>query len=113
LRYVDDTEIQFYLRAADAMIVPASVAWFSGSAMLALSFDCPIVVPHRGTFIEMREALGPKWVRTYEGEVRSSVLRSAFEGRRHSGRPPLVERGYDWLLSGQEHLCVYREIVGV
>ncbi|MBF6063312.1 glycosyltransferase family 4 protein [Nocardia terpenica] len=112
LRYIDDTEMQFYLRAADAMIVPASFASFSGSAMLALSFDCPVVVPHRGTFIEMRETLGPQWVRTFEGGVRGGVLRAAFDGRRPPGRPPL-ERHYEWSISGREHLRAYREIAGV
>ncbi|GAA0532715.1 hypothetical protein GCM10011581_17420 [Saccharopolyspora subtropica] len=109
LGYIDDASMQYYLRAADAFVLSAAGASYSGSAMLALSFDCPVVVPHRGTFIEMREALGAEWVRTYEGGIRSAVLRSASQQGRPPGRPPL-ERFYEWSACGQEHLRAYREI---
>jgi beta-1,4-mannosyltransferase len=111
LQYVNDADLQFYLRSADALIVPTSLATYSGTAMLALSFDCPVVVPRRGTFIEMREALGPSWVRAYEGGIRPSVLRSAFARSRPHGQPAL-ERYYDWSATGREYLRAYLEIAG-
>ncbi|MBF6063286.1 glycosyltransferase family 4 protein [Nocardia terpenica] len=112
LGYIDDASLQYYLRAADAMIASSSLAFNSASAILALSFDCPVVAPHRGTFIEMREQLGAEWVRTYDGGIRSGVLRTAFGYQRPSGRPAL-ERYYEWSIAGREYLRAYMEISGL
>jgi beta-1,4-mannosyltransferase len=109
LKYIEDESIQYYLRAADAFVVPTSLASHSASAMLALSFDCPVIVPRRGTFIEMRETLGAEWVRTYEGGIRARVLRDAVARSRPEGRPDL-EPTYEWATAGREYLDAYRHV---
>jgi glycosyltransferase involved in cell wall biosynthesis len=48
---VPDDEIQRYFRAADAAVLPYSGEQLnSGAAMLALSFDCPIIAPRAQAF---------------------------------------------------------------
>jgi beta-1,4-mannosyltransferase len=111
LRYIPDEEIQYYLKASDCAIIATSLPTNSGSAFLALSFDRPVLAPHRGSFIEMRECLGSQWVRTYEGGLRKSVLQMAFAAERPEGSPPLADH-YDWSLTGEAHLRAYRELVG-
>jgi beta-1,4-mannosyltransferase len=108
--YVPDDDIQYYMRATDCVIAPTSLAVYSGAAMLALSYDRPVMLPHRGTFIEMRETLGAEWVHTYEGGLRASVLRCAFDVEQPSGSPPL-EQHHDWAVTGRMMLEVYRELI--
>jgi beta-1,4-mannosyltransferase len=62
LEFVNQNDIQKYLRAADLVILPYTQILNSGSAILALSFDRPILVPACGTLIELGEIVGPNWV---------------------------------------------------
>jgi beta-1,4-mannosyltransferase len=89
LRFVPDAEVQHYLRAADAVIISTSLSVNSGTAMLALSFDRPVMLPHRSTFAEMAETLGPGWVQTYDGGIRPHVLARAFDLEIPDGSPNL------------------------
>ena len=52
---VPDDDIQLYLRAADAAVLPYSGAQLnSGAAMLALSFDCPVIAPAEPAFERLK-----------------------------------------------------------
>jgi glycosyltransferase involved in cell wall biosynthesis len=108
LRYIEESEMQYFLRAADVMAVPTLLPVNSGSAMLALSFGCPVFAPHRGTFVEMREEIGPDWVRTYSGGLRSTVVRDALAQEAPEGLPPLD--GYSWEIAGQEYHRLFDEL---
>lgn len=52
LRYVADEELQVWLRAADAVVLPFREILTSGSAILALSFGRPVVAPALGCLPE-------------------------------------------------------------
>lgn len=52
-RFIDDAEMQLYHRAADAVVIPYREILTSGSAMLALSFGRPVVVPRLGALVDV------------------------------------------------------------
>lgn len=52
---VDDRELQYYLNAADFMVVPYRTILTSGSAILALSFGRPVIAPAMGALVELIE----------------------------------------------------------
>lgn len=54
LGLVPDTEIQCYMKAADIVVLPFARILSSGSAMLAMSFGRPVIVPAAGCL--------PEWV---------------------------------------------------
>jgi glycosyltransferase involved in cell wall biosynthesis len=96
LYFVDPNDVQIFLRAADLVVLPYKEILNSGSAILALSFDRPILVPSLGALAELRQVVGPDWVRPYEGELNSEVLRSAIHWAKirqvgPDARPPLEE----------------------
>ncbi len=111
LGYIADSDMQYYLRAADAMVLATSAVFNSASALLALSYDCPVIAPDQGAFVEMRETLGAEWIHTYQGGIRAGVLREAFTHRRPEGRLALEEH-YDWAVAGREHLDACLDIAG-
>jgi beta-1,4-mannosyltransferase len=110
LKFIPDDDLQYYLRAANFVAVPTTLATTSGSAMLALSFDRPVVIPHRAEYLEWREQLGETWLHTYEGGIRPGVLDRAFDAAPPEGRPPL-ERYHDWSSSSQRLLQALTELV--
>ena len=58
-------------------MLPFSDIMHSGSAMLALSFNRPVLVPARGSLPELQMRVGSEWVRTYDGELTAAILKDA------------------------------------
>ncbi len=79
LEYIPEEEVQRYLRAADLVVLPFRDLTNSGSALLALSFDRPILVPARGAMAEVQALVGGDWVCTYEGELTPDLLADALD----------------------------------
>ena len=67
-------------------MLPFSDIMHSGSAMLALSFNKPVLVPARGSLPELQARVGAEWVRTYEGELTPAVLTAAVAWAKSSDR---------------------------
>jgi glycosyltransferase involved in cell wall biosynthesis len=77
--FVKRDDVQKYLRAADLVVLPYVEILNSGSAILALSFDRPILVPARGALAELGEIIGSDWVKLYEGELSPEIVRTAVQ----------------------------------
>jgi glycosyltransferase involved in cell wall biosynthesis len=91
LEHVPDNDVQRYLRAADLVVLPFRDITNSASALLALSFDRPVLVPARGAMGELQLLAGADWVCTYDGELTPEVLARALDWatRGRSGVPRL------------------------
>ena len=88
LDFVAHDEVQTFLRAADLAVLPYREVLNSGSAILALSFACPVLVPARGAMAELQRDIGREWVHTYGGELRPETLREALGWAVHARRDP-------------------------
>jgi beta-1,4-mannosyltransferase len=111
LDHLPDEALQLPLRAADLVVLPFSRVLNSGSALLALSFDCPVVVPEQGSLVELRQQVGPDWVQTYPGEMDAVVLRRAVEWARRDGRgarAPLHR--LEWSEIATRHLHLFERL---
>lgn len=92
LEFIPDDDLQLYLNAADLVALPYREVLNSGSALLALSFDRPVLVPDRGAMAELRRAVGEAWVRTYKGALTARELAAALawaRAPRPAARAPL------------------------
>jgi beta-1,4-mannosyltransferase len=109
--YVDPEEIQLYFNAADLVVLPFRQILNSGSALLALSFEKPVLVPALGAMPELQEAFGLDWVRTYEGELTPEELQGALEWARRGHRPRLAQAtSLSWDEIAKRTLEAYVEI---
>ena len=111
LGHVPDQDVQRYLRAADLVVLPFTDITNSGSALLALSFDRPVLVPRLGAMGELESLVGPDWVRTYEGELTPAALERAIawaRGRRSDAQPDLS--ALDWPAIAEQTLDFYRRV---
>lgn len=97
LGLIQEDDIQLYLKAADLAVLPFLEILNSGTAMLSLSFNCPILVPEKGSMGELKGYVGDEWVRTYSGDLTSEKIQDALDwckGARTADCPDL-ER-FDW-----------------
>lgn len=74
LDFVPENDVPQYVAASDVMVLPFSDINNSGSAILGLSFDRPIIVPRRAAMIELEAAYGSPWVRTFEPPLTGDAL---------------------------------------
>lgn len=112
LRFIADREIPYVLGAADLVVLPYADIMHSGTALLALSFDRPVLVPDRGAMSELQEQVGPEWVRTYAGDFTPEVLADAMtwaERADRSDRAPLDD--LDWLHLARRTAELYRRLM--
>jgi beta-1,4-mannosyltransferase len=115
LEHAPDDRVQVYLRAADICVLPYRQVTTSGAAILALSFQLPIIAPAIGPFPALiGEAAGIAYDATDEG-----ALRDALEGARQLewGRCRAAIDAYlagiTWANVGRQHVDMYRCITGV
>ena len=107
LEHIPEVRVQHYLRAADLVVLPFRDITNSASALLALSFDRPVLVPERGAMGELRALVGADWVCTYEEELTPSVLVDAIEWA--AGRPAGAPRleALEWPAIARRTLAAY------
>lgn len=103
LEYVTHAKVAAYFRAADLIVLPFRKILNSGSAVLALSLDRPVLVPARGAMTELQEFAGAEWVSLYSGELTSETLERqlnwAVASAAARGRCRALElgwKGLDW-----------------
>lgn len=113
LRYLDDEELTTAIQEAEAVILPYREMHNSGSALLALSLDRPIVVPSSATTEQLVEEFGDEWVITYQGELDDRVLADALDAvrTRTRGVEGVDMRTRDWASMGLALAAVYEDAV--
>ena len=79
LRFLPDEEMASVLAAADLVVLPYEDILHSGTALLALSFDRPVLVPAQGAMGELQVQVGPEWVYTFDGPLRPGTLAEALD----------------------------------
>lgn len=107
LRFIEEEEISRLLAASDLVALPYTAIMHSGTALLALSFDRPVLMPDRGAMSELQERVGSEWMRTYTGEFTQEVLTDAVtwaETEARSARAPLDELAWPTLARQTEDL---------
>jgi beta-1,4-mannosyltransferase len=119
LEHIPDADAASYIRAADLVVLPFREILNSGSAILALALDRPILVPAKGSMTELQQFAGAGWVRLYSGELTSETLQqqlnAAIEGAPMRGHCRALESGWaglDWNDLAQITLDAYYSVIG-
>ncbi len=112
LEFIPPEKIQIFLNSADLVVLPYSEIFHSGTALLALSFNRPVLVPNRGAMYELQKAVGRKWVMVYEPELTPDILENAIDWALKTTRPkeaPLSK--FEWENIARETVNAYRVIL--
>jgi beta-1,4-mannosyltransferase len=79
--------VKTYMAAASLVVAPYGKVLNSGSALLALTNNRPILLPNRGAMEELQSIVGKDWVRIYEPPLTPETLSDALRWAGFS-RPP-------------------------
>jgi glycosyltransferase involved in cell wall biosynthesis len=110
--WIAPERIQYFLKASDVIVLPFKAISNSGSALLALSFNIPVVLPHGGATEELQAAVGKEWVYLYHGIISASTLAEVRDwiGQPRGDIPPLDFMDWDRLAA--ETLAFFARLVG-
>ena len=111
LSHVPADKVQDYFRACDVVVLPYRDILNSGAALLALSFDRPVLLPHKGSMGELQRTVGSDWVHLFEGEISPAVLGDAIDwtfGRTRPERAPVDDLG--WSRLARKTLDFYEQV---
>jgi beta-1,4-mannosyltransferase len=112
LERIPAESVQIFFAAADLVVLPFTEIANSGSVMLALSFNRPILVPAQGAMPELREIVGSEWIYTYEGELSPDTLKAGVlwaQGTVRNASPNLD--AFDWDDIASETFTIYSAMV--
>lgn len=108
LEYVDDATLAEEIGHAQLVVLPFRQMHNSGSVLLALSLDRPVLVPRNDANQALADEVGAGWVYMYDGALSAATLRTALRQVRSDTRtssPDLSAR--EWEAAGQQHGRAY------
>jgi glycosyltransferase involved in cell wall biosynthesis len=112
LRFLPEEEMASVLSAADLVVLPYDDILHSGTALLALSFNRPVLVPAEGAMGELQDQVGSEWVYTFDGALRPDTLSEALraaESDQRAARAPLDD--LSWPPLAAETVALYEEVL--
>jgi len=107
LRHIDDAEVAAIHSRIDLVVLPFSDILNSGSAIMALSQNCRVLVPARGAMVELAELVGAEWVRTFEGELTVAILAKAVAWATASSGTMADLEALSWATIGEKHVELF------
>jgi glycosyltransferase involved in cell wall biosynthesis len=114
LEFLSDEQLREEVRGCEVVVAPFARVTNSGSVMVALSLDRPVLVPDVAPMRELAEEVGDDWVMRYQGRLSAHDLGQALErcaGRPAADRPDLSRR--EWADIGRRHLLAFERAVGL
>ena len=104
--FVPDEELQYYLRSSDVVVLPYTDVFTSGAAMLALSFERPVVLPERES---LRAQVGDAGI-YYEATVKEGLERAIASDQASLEREAKAKVDeYDWEEIAENVVKVYQK----
>jgi beta-1,4-mannosyltransferase len=110
--FVDEKDVSRYFAAADLVVLPYREVLNSGSALLALSCNRPVLVSDKGSMAELKSEFSDTWVRTFSGPMNGAVLEDAILWASEP-RPGVcfMPEKYDWARIGTETSQFYKRVI--
>lgn len=108
LAYVDEVTLAHEIGEAELVVLPFRQMHNSGSVLLALSLDRPVLVPRNAANEALAEEVGSGWVYMYDDELSSETLLRTLRQVRSDQRAPTPDFSRrDWVDAGVRHYRAY------
>jgi beta-1,4-mannosyltransferase len=110
--FVKNEDVSKFMQIADLVVLPYRAILNSGSALLALSFNRPILVPDLGSMGDLRNDFGSAWVQTFSGDLDAETLERSLDWAAQT-RPavcPMPDK-YNWQSIRSETVRFYKQVI--
>ncbi|MGB0857862.1 MAG: glycosyltransferase [Paracoccaceae bacterium] len=109
--FVEDTDLQVFYKAFDLVVLPFSQITNSGSALLALSFECPVLIAYSPTLLNMQAEFGEQYVSFFKDKLDSATLTESANRIAASKRNPIDLSQREITTVAQQTIQFYRDVL--
>jgi beta-1,4-mannosyltransferase len=110
LGYVDDDRLVREISSSSVVALPYRNLYNSGSMLLALSFNTPVIAPQSAAVESYVAEFGSAWVKTFTSPLTSKDLEQAVFDNSSQRMGTVDFSGRDWSEGGKKHVAVYRQL---
>lgn len=111
LQFLSEAELSLYLSAADVVVFPYQKILNSGSAMLALSYSRPVLVPAKGSMEELQRQVGSSWLHTYHEDLTPELLERAIAWAQSNKETFVPLKEFEWGQIAEKTLQAYQTLL--
>lgn len=112
LEFIPADRVQHFFKAADLVVLPYRRILNSGTTVLALTFNRPVLVPDQGAMADHRDRVGDQWIRLYPGNLTPDELTAAIDWALRTPRPSRCDPNIpDWPDLAAQTRRVYDELL--
>lgn len=111
-RYIPEDDLQVYFRASDLCILPFNNIFNSGSVLLSVSFDTPVLVPDSDNFNEYAAMLNNDLIHTFEEQLRADDILTCYKTQRSELSAVAVPDIMTWRNLQAKMAGFYKQIIG-
>lgn len=114
LNYISDSDLWSLLAATTLVALPFRSVTNSGSMLLALSANVPVLTSESSLAEETRDEYGPLWIRIFPGNLDAYSLEQAIDWAQSlTSRPRLNMSDRDWSIIGEDYVKLYQTLYTV
>lgn len=114
-RFIPDDEMQNFFNASDLSILPFKRIFNSGSALLSVTFNTPVLLPESNNFLEYKGLIENNIMQTFKGKLTPEVITNAFN---QIPSDPFCKGNYycnyklSWVESQKRLSLFYKNVMG-
>lgn len=113
LEFIPDDDIQLYMNACNWVVLPYKKILNSGSALLALSFKRPVIVPSKGILTELITNSEDGFCYLRDRDLAATIIRAlntpSHQWEEMCNRAYTLAQKFDWSKIGEKLYQVYRQ----
>lgn len=110
LDFIPKSQVQKYFLASNVVFFPQEEFLNSGSVILALTFDRPVLAAQEGSIIGLQKNTGNKWVKTFEKSLESKDMKRAFRWAKSEKRGKCRMEKLSWSKISTKTLAFFKKI---
>lgn len=111
LEHIPDSDIAQLILSAQALILPYVKILNSGTAILALSYNRPVIAPATGSFIELNEQFGDNWIHLYQPPLSAEKYIKAVNWVKNREQQALDLTALEWDLLAEKTKIFYQQVL--
>jgi glycosyltransferase involved in cell wall biosynthesis len=110
LEFIPNNEVQKYFLASDVVLFPQEEFLNSGSVVLALTYNRPVLAAQEGSVVELQDSVGNRWIKLFKKNMRSSDIEEAINWAKSVKRNKCEMKHLSWSDISKSTLSFFKKV---
>ena len=110
LNFIPNNQVQKYFRASDVVLFPQEEFLNSGSVILALTFDKPVLAAQKGSIVELKQSVGNEWLKTFKNTLEKKDIETTMRWVRQERQCKCPIEHLNWNLISKNTIKYFKSV---